>query len=312
MVYRPIHREQIGDPTTGYDPYICTMESGAMALDFHTQGKVQVWGGNLLNKLNLSDADIRNGLNMGNLKNAWAAYGYTLLDRRGYTWAQVIKDLKAGRGIVLQGDYDVLTGDDDCQPGFNGDHAIYLNPELYSDNTVVLKGDPLCEDFDKVPLSTLKKYAEKLGARVYGPSSPQKIFFGATAAHPDDIGNGDSGDEEMKLYSTPGRYSYTVKLGAIVYDNTGKAYSTIKDATKRYDVILQDAATNPVYALLDGASSDPVTYPNGVLSGWVKFTDLLNKQEVTAPYKAQITSLTNRINTIKSKTAVFNADIQND
>ncbi len=182
-MYRPLFRPQWPDPTTTLDWKNCTMASGAMALDFHTQGKVQKWGG----ELRTLSGDTVGGTGIPELAKAWSKLGYTLIDRRGHTWADVMTDLRAGRGVVLQGDYDVLTGTNTCQGTFDGDHAIYLNPQLYGSGSVmeIAVGDPLCGAFKTISVGVLKAYAEKLGRAQYGYSNPQKIFFGSTRAWPD-------------------------------------------------------------------------------------------------------------------------------
>lgn len=182
-MYRPLFRPQYPDPTTTMDWSNCTMASGAMALDFHTLGKVQKWGG----ELRKHQSDQTGGTDIGDLKQAWAYYGYTLVDRRGKDWNQLVADLKSGRGVVLQGDYEVLTGADSCQTSFDGDHAIYLNPQFYNGNLNVAVGDPLCKAFKQITMANLKKYAEKLGRATYGTTSPQKILYATTAAHPDPV-----------------------------------------------------------------------------------------------------------------------------
>jgi hypothetical protein len=154
------------------------MASGAMALDFHTRGQIQVWGG----QLRKHQSDQEGGTDIGDVRVAWAKYDQVLTDRRGRNWAQLLEDLKDGRGIILQGDYDVLTGSDTCMGSFNDDHAIYLNPEFFDGGKEVAVADPLCKGFKRIKLSTLRAYAEKLGTRVYGRKGP--ILYGATKALP--------------------------------------------------------------------------------------------------------------------------------
>lgn len=174
MAYRPIFRKQIGDPTTGYDSYICTMEAGAMALDYHCG--IQVWGGDLLQKTGLSDAGIRDGTNLYDLAKAWNAYGQSLNIRIGGDWADVKTALAENRAVILQGDYDRFTLDTRCQDSFTGNHAIIVLPE-YSGSRI-LAGDPLCSDYKFVEESELRAYAEKLGLSVTGYST--KLYFATT------------------------------------------------------------------------------------------------------------------------------------
>lgn len=177
-MYRPKFKPQLGDPTGSLDGSNCTMASGAMALDFHTEGKIDVMPGTLRKHQD----DQTGGTDIGDVQTAWMrGYQQVLTDRRGKDWNQLIVDLKNGHGVVLQGDYDVLTGADTCLGSFNGDHAIYLNPEFFDGSTTIAVGDPLCKSFKRIKVSVLKAYAEKLGTRVYGKKGP--ILFGITKAH---------------------------------------------------------------------------------------------------------------------------------
>jgi GH25 family lysozyme M1 (1,4-beta-N-acetylmuramidase) len=90
-----------------------------------------------------------------------------------------------------------------------------------------------------------------------------------------------SEEEPVNVFSTPGRKTATVVAGTPHFESPGgKQTGTITDATTRFDLIGQDKATSPAYVLLDGASADPVKYPGGVLSRWVKVTALRNIAEL--------------------------------
>lgn len=174
--YMPILRRQIGDPTTTLDSYLCTMESGAMVLDWHTRGAIQVWGGELVQHCGRSvDSIIGSGTNLGDLKTAWAYYGQYLDIRSGGTWTDLIACLSEGRAVVIQGDYGYLPDTEKCQVTFEGNHAISLYPYAYSGR--ILTGDPLCNAFKGRKETSLQTYAEALGAAVYGTHSPQPILF---------------------------------------------------------------------------------------------------------------------------------------
>lgn len=176
MAYRPIFRKQIGDPKTGYDAYICTMESGAMALDFHTQGAIRVWGGELLSKTGLSHSQIIDGTNLWDLDRAWAAYGQDFDIRAGQNWESFLYALQSGRAAVLQGDYDQFSLDVRCQDSFTGNHAILVLPEKNGSSWLV--GDPLCSDFAWVEEYKLNKYATKLAVSQTG--NVNKLYWGVT------------------------------------------------------------------------------------------------------------------------------------
>ncbi len=160
--YRPIFRRQIGDPTTTRDSYICTMSSGAMALDYHTRGAVQPWGGQLEK---LQD-DHEGGTDLYDLATAWRRYGlaldppqdYTLEIRSGKGWANLKAALAEGRFVVLQGDYDRFTGAASCQAGFVDPHAIGLAPTT---TAWALVADPLCPGYKVIDEGTVRAYAEK-------------------------------------------------------------------------------------------------------------------------------------------------------
>lgn len=174
--YLPIFRKQIGDPTTSLDAFICTLESGAMLLDWHTRGAVQVWGGELIPYTGRSEASIYgSGANLGDLRQAWLHWNQTLSVRSGQTFADLLIALHEGRGAVLQGDYDQFDLAERCQDTFLGDHAILLLP--YENSGRILCGDPLCTTFHGIRESTLQRYAEDFGAAILGASSPQRILF---------------------------------------------------------------------------------------------------------------------------------------
>lgn len=182
-MYRPVQRMQLKDPTTKLDSYICTMESAAMALDFHTLGKLKLWGGNLVAHCGRSASTIiGHGTSLNNAQTAWKYYGQTLTIKSGHTWNDLLADLKAGHGVVLQGDYDQFSLATRCQDSFRGPHAIYLNPE-FSSGTNILMQDPLCSGGKFVSAAELKNFAEKLGRTFIGTTKPQKILYAITAAH---------------------------------------------------------------------------------------------------------------------------------
>lgn len=179
MGYRPTFRKQIGDPTTGYDSYICTMESGAMALDYHTQGAIKVWGGELLSKTGLTDPQIRDGTNLWDVDRAWAVYGQDLDIRAGQNWESFLYAIQSGRAAILQGDYDQFSLATRCQDSFTGNHAILVLPEKSGGNWLV--GDPLCSDFKWVSEYELNRYATKLAISQTGSAS--KLYWGVTRAY---------------------------------------------------------------------------------------------------------------------------------
>lgn len=173
--YQPIFRNQIGDPTTTRDGFICTMSSGAMVLDYHTHGAIQVWGGDLERHQN----DHVGGTDLYDLALAWKWYGQTLTQGTG-GWAGVKSALGGGKAVVLQGDYDPFIGADSCQAGFDDPHAIALIP---STTAWALVGDPLCRSYKVIAEAKVRAYAEKLNPRVQWAASraqPQSVAVGMT------------------------------------------------------------------------------------------------------------------------------------
>jgi len=174
--YMPIFRRQIGDPTTSLDGWICTLESAAMVLDWHTRGAVQVWGGELVPYVpGGADGIYGSGASLSDARAAWGHWGQYLDVRSGQHWTDLMACLADGRAVVLQGEYGEFTSAESCQDNFTEGHAISVYPYLAGDRLLV--GDPLCDDFRGIRVSSLQAYAEVLGAEVYGVTSPQKILF---------------------------------------------------------------------------------------------------------------------------------------
>jgi len=176
--YRPTHRKQ--DPAV--DPREpgggesgsrgndhgwsnCTMASGAMALDFHTLGRLQVWGGDLRHRQD----DQEGGTDLGDVRQAWAAYGETLTIRSGRGWSSLTADRSAGRYLVVQGQGDV--------PGsatFTGGHACVLGTETNQGGDW-LWGDPLAGGWQWASPGAIRKWMEAWRS---------SLDYAMTAAHP--------------------------------------------------------------------------------------------------------------------------------
>lgn len=180
----PRFRKQIGDPTTWLDSYICTLESGAMALDAHTGGKISVWGGQLVPYCGKSSYQIQQGgTNLYNVQAAWKHWGQTFTVRNGNRWADLNADLNAGRWVIGQGDYDQFSLGTRCQDSFLGNHAILIGPKKTTDGTKQITGDPLCNDFRYISRGELKNYLEDFGRQVYRKAGIYwngQILYGVT------------------------------------------------------------------------------------------------------------------------------------
>lgn len=176
MGYIPLFRRQIGDPTTHLDASICTLESGAMALDFTTHGQVSVWGGQLIPYCGRSVADIaKNGTNLFNVDLAWHHYGQDL-DVRDDPWEEAERVLRRGDAIVAQGWYGALPSIDKCSATFEAGHAFCVLPEFNGPGTSVMTGDPLCGGWKYMRLASLRAYMEELARKARNDEN--RLFFG--------------------------------------------------------------------------------------------------------------------------------------
>jgi len=136
----------------------CSMTSGAMALDYHTRGRVRLWGGDLRHH----QSDLVGGTDLNDLKVAWShiGTGYTLLNWSGRGWDAVIAAHEAGRAVMIQG-----TGDTPGRGIYKGPHACIWCP----DNAW---GDPLASRWQRVAAgsaldrASIRRWAERLNPRI--------------------------------------------------------------------------------------------------------------------------------------------------
>jgi hypothetical protein len=165
VIYRPRHQRQIN----GFDPYgpvNCTAYSAAIALDRATLGGCTATGKQVREA---SSEPIPSpgspGLNLDQVETV-ARKWHVVLDARMGTFADALAALAAGRGVVLQGDYDQM-GAYSAQPSFKGDHAMFLN-NIGGTGTRILTYDPLHTEYRYIPTAVLKRYAEKHAAATGG------------------------------------------------------------------------------------------------------------------------------------------------
>jgi hypothetical protein len=161
--YRPSHRMQ--DPSIDpREPYGgessgtgndhgwsgCTMSSGADVMALATGGEIAPWGGDLRHR----QGDLSGGTDLGDLRDAFRAYGEELTIRSGGGWSAVVADHDAGYPIVMQGSGNV--------PGsatFDGGHACAISPEPKGDGQWLF-GDPLASGWQWVEPSAIKTWAQ--------------------------------------------------------------------------------------------------------------------------------------------------------
>ncbi len=247
--YRPAHRQQNPaiDPSephsgessdAGYDHGWsgCTMTSGAMVLDFHTLGEVQVWGGDLRHAPSQPDRD--GGTDLWDVEKAWGDYEADLIIRTGAGWDGVRQDQDNGCALILTGSGNV--------PGaatFDGGHAICILPEVDSSGRW-LQGDPLCSGWEWVSESALRTWAQHLE-----PS----INYARSMPHPPSS----SGDDFMfNVAPLTTHRDAIVREGAVLYSDS--ALSVRYSATSSEVALGFLGSTNEAHVVINGGFTNYV------------------------------------------------------
>jgi hypothetical protein len=160
FIYKPQHKRQLGPGSGPTGKYDCTAWSAAMAIDRATLGGTDVTGRQVRLASNEPYPDPDSpGLHLGQVVDVAFKWHVDLENRSGAPWSAVLQALKAGRGVILQGDYDQLVGFS-CQATFKGDHAVYVNHITGDDDLYWM--DPLCPGPNaNMKVTIARKYAEK-------------------------------------------------------------------------------------------------------------------------------------------------------
>ena len=156
--YIPAFQYQLlySDPQGGYS---CTAYSAAMAVDKATYGGSRVTGREVRA---LSGVSSYSGMSLADVKVATDKLQVSLIRATG-TWADVLVDLRQGRGVILQGVYSQVPTSLSGQPSFTGRHAVYLD-YLHSTGLYVYVMDPLSKVGPRWwPVEVLQRFADKLG-----------------------------------------------------------------------------------------------------------------------------------------------------
>jgi len=164
-VYKPRHQRQLAPGTGPTGRYDCTAYSAAMAIDRATLGGTEVSGKQVRLASNepVPDPDSP-GLNLSQIVAVAFRWHVELENRTGAPWSAVTAALREGRGVILQGDADQV-GAFNCQKGFAGNHAVYVN-HISGDGDLYWQ-DPLCVAGKEIPEKIARAYAEKF-ARTAG------------------------------------------------------------------------------------------------------------------------------------------------
>jgi hypothetical protein len=129
----------------------CTAVSGALALAYQQpRGELAPQGGDVRHR----QSDQSGGIDLYDVRQAWAAYGETLTIKSGAGWSAVVDAHDADRAIIIQGIGNV--------PGaetFDGGHACAIGPETNGEGDWLF-GDPLATGWQWVPPSKIRSWAE--------------------------------------------------------------------------------------------------------------------------------------------------------
>jgi hypothetical protein len=171
--YRAGFEKQLTGSTLGGKN--CAAASGAMLADQATMGLKNPTP----DAFRKASGDFVGGLYIGQVASTLQrAYGVhtTVYDASdGYTWPEMLADLKRGRFMVVSGDYDqvpyALKGD----KSFSDFHAVFYHAV---EGAYVVVGDPLNDGrrpgipkgYVKWPLSLAERYVERFDAQVAGSS----------------------------------------------------------------------------------------------------------------------------------------------
>lgn len=267
MTYTPVFRPQIGDPTTGLDGWLCSMESGAMGLDFHTGGRIREWGGQLVPYCGKTVEKIKeDGTNLVDVARAWAHWGQTFNNRTGDTWLAAEMDLDSGHLVMLQGDYDRFTLAERCQDSFLGGHMIVVLPQR--SGTKRLTGDPLCNTFRWIESSSLRSFAEKLGQKLGTNEARQPIYFGSVAPK---VAVQQTGADMAIRYMSRAQTQRVMHLplGTPLYDRAGgkqvtKMHVAADVPYLGYGGIVGGKKWRAVQVVTGWSYPDPAMYPTGL------------------------------------------------
>lgn len=141
-----------------WDGRNCTAAMGALLIDAHTGGKKTSSPPQIRNHQN----DWSGGIGWDDVNVSLSAlFGIRLAIPTSADWYDVLGWLKSGHAVGIQGDYDQVPYDYQCQKGGTFDHAFALAGYRTTDGRV-LRFDPLCKNASWVPQSAIRSAAEKL------------------------------------------------------------------------------------------------------------------------------------------------------
>ncbi len=177
--YIPAFKRMLDDPVTDIENKIAILEAGAMAIDWHTKGGIDIWGGDLIPWAGRSEGEIILGAILDDVDNAWIHFGQNLRVRTGTPWDSVREAFIEGRAVVIAGDVSALSSQ--YQHGaVEVGHGMVILPHRRDEE--VLVGNPHHIGYELVPESEIQSYAEAFGLAELGMSTPQLLVWGQTKA----------------------------------------------------------------------------------------------------------------------------------
>jgi hypothetical protein len=152
---------------------------------------------------------------------------------RRWTIDEIKGRVNGDYGAVLPGDYDQLPSSIDEQPGFNGDHSVWIHDGTPSD---ACWHDPLGDKPRRVSWSVIEKYNQK-------PGSPVEGLAGFVLIPQEEL---------MNIYSVPGEREVQIKVGTPYRNAPGGTVQGTISGSRWFLLAGQDAKVASWY-LLDGS-----------------------------------------------------------
>jgi hypothetical protein len=134
----------------------CTMASAAIAIDRHTLGRIRTTGA----KMRSCQNDKIGGTDMMDCRLAWdRCFNQNLDVRLKITWKTFIGAIKAGRGVIVVGNYSYIPYQYRGQKHpYRFGHGMYINEVRASDGALLVY-DPLGTRPVWIPQIHIKRYA---------------------------------------------------------------------------------------------------------------------------------------------------------
>lgn len=182
--YRPTHESQYGaDRSARTRASGCTWTSAAIGVDAQSGGFFDPEPDEVLRFVKPSEetSPLTPGWSLADAALAMRRMGVPFAVRSGEGWGSVKAYRANGFGVLLQGDSDRFDGG--CSGAFDGDHAIYLPPDVTATTGKWGIHDPICPGLTYQSEVAIRAYAEK-----FRPDIAFGVFTVAVPETGDDVG----------------------------------------------------------------------------------------------------------------------------